>query len=60
MHFHDMLPLMMEGGKYKKGKGKQSGRAEKSDKIATEVATVDEHGECNSGRGLPVSAITQS
>lgn len=40
----------MEGEKYK-GKGKLSVRAEKSEKIASEGATVEEHGECNGGHG---------
>ncbi len=43
----------MEGEKYKKGSGKQFGRAEKSDKIATGVGggMAEEHEQCNDGHG---------
>lgn len=40
----------MKGEKHKKGKGKQSGKAEKDDKTGTEAAIAEEYGEVNGGR----------
>lgn len=39
----------MEVGKYEKGKWKQSGRAEKCDKIVTEETTPEEHRDTHDG-----------
>ncbi len=41
----------MEGEKYRKGKGKQPGKAEKSDKITIEGAMAEEQDESNGGQG---------
>lgn len=38
-------------GEHKKGKGKQPRKAKKDGKPATEGATIEEHGDCNGGRG---------
>ena len=41
----------MEGEKYRKGKGKQSGKAEKGEKITTEGVMADEQGESDGAHG---------
>lgn len=40
---------MMEGERHKKGNGKQPGKAEKGDKLATEGAIAKEHEDSNGG-----------
>lgn len=45
------IQSMMEGEKYKKGKGKQLGKVEKNDKITTEGIVAEEQGESNGAHG---------